>query len=66
MANSKITTMFVGIFWLAGYYWKFIKDFRLIAAPLTKLLKKEGFKWSLDADLAFQTLKQALSSAPVL
>jgi hypothetical protein len=66
MANSKITTRYAGIFWLAGYSWKFIKDFRLIAAPLTKLLKKEGLKWSLDADLAFQTLNQALSSAPVL
>jgi hypothetical protein len=51
---------------LAGYYRKFIKDFGVLGAPLTQLLKKEGFSWSDEANNAFLLLKQALTSAPVL
>jgi hypothetical protein len=55
-----------GFLGLADYYQKFIKEFGLIAAPLTKLLNKEGFQWSPEADSAFQALKWTLSLAPVL
>ncbi|WVZ83728.1 hypothetical protein U9M48_030848 [Paspalum notatum var. saurae] len=51
---------------LAGYYRKFIKDFGLIAAPLTALLRKDAFHWSSKAEAAFIVLKQPLSTAPVL
>ena len=55
-----------GFLGLAGYYRKFIKDFGSIAAPLTRLLRKEAFAWDEAADEAFSSLKRALSSAPVL
>jgi hypothetical protein len=51
---------------LAGYYRKFIKDFGIIAAPLTCLLSKDGFRWCSEAEDAFQVLKHALGQGPVL
>ncbi|XP_025635201.2 uncharacterized protein [Arachis hypogaea] len=51
---------------LASYYRKFICNFATLAAPLTDLLRKEGFVWSPSASDAFVTLKEALTHAPVL
>jgi len=51
---------------LAGYYRQFIRDYALIAKPLTQLLKKGEFCWGPEAKLAFQHITQALISAPVL
>jgi hypothetical protein len=52
---------------LAGYYRRFIPDFSRIAKPMTKLLKKGvKFAWSEACEKAFHTLRQHLTSAPVL
>ena len=58
---------------LMGHYWLFIKGFTWIAQPLTKHLAREGAsrktEWvslSEDALGAFQALKQACMSAPIL
>ena len=51
----------------AGFYRRFIKDFSKIAKPLCKVLAKDAVFEFDDACLdAFETLKRALVSAPVL
>ena len=51
---------------LAQFYRRFVKGFSSLAAPLTDLLKATTFEWSAPADRAFQQIKLALTSAPVL
>ena len=52
---------------LCNYYRRFVQDFSHIAAPLTKLLRKDTkFQWSNEAQTAFEELKQKLTSDPVL
>lgn len=52
---------------LTGYYRKFIEFYAIICQPLTALLKKGvQFIWTQAAETAFQVLKQALITAPVL
>ena len=52
---------------LAGYYRRFIEGFSSIAAPLTKLTRKdENFEWSDQCEQSFQQLKKRLTEAPIL
>ncbi|XP_011027642.1 PREDICTED: transposon Ty3-G Gag-Pol polyprotein [Populus euphratica] len=55
-----------GFLGLAGYYRKLISGFGNMAAPLTHCLGKEGFRWGINESTAFNKLKQALTSPPVL
>jgi hypothetical protein len=55
-----------GFLGLAGYYRKYIRDFDLIAAPLTRLLRRDAFSWDEEATTAFEALQRALTTGPVL
>ena len=44
-----------------------MKGFAAIAKPMTDLTKKDrDFTWSTEEEAAFQKLKEALTSAPIL
>ena len=58
-------TSFIG---LLQFFRRFIKDFSSLATPLTNLTKK-GFgiqKWDETCDKAFEALKKAITTAPIL
>lgn len=50
----------------ANFYRVFIKDYSKIAAPLTRLTCKDKLEWNTAADNAFEALKMAFTSAPIL
>ena len=62
--SAKEVQQFLG---LVNYYRRFIKDFASLAKPLHRLTEKgRVFTWTKESDQAFNTLKQKLTSAPVL
>ncbi|GFS34207.1 retrovirus-related Pol polyprotein from transposon opus [Nephila pilipes] len=52
---------------LRTYYRRFVKGFSLIARQLHRLTEhKRPFVWSEECEVAFTSLKEALTSAPIL
>ncbi|WVZ58484.1 hypothetical protein U9M48_008756 [Paspalum notatum var. saurae] len=63
-SNVKEVRSFLG---MAGYYRRFVKDFSIIAKPLSMLTHKNvKFEWTNDCEFSFRVLKEKLVSAPVL
>ena len=63
-SNKKEVQQFLG---LASYYRRFVQNFATIAKPLHRLTEKTArFAWTDQAQHAFDSLKQSLSSAPIL
>lgn len=62
--SRKQLQQFLGF---ANFYRRFIKDFSIIAAPLTVLTTvKRLFSWTPEAYQAFTELKQRFIKAPIL
>jgi hypothetical protein len=61
--NKKELQTFLGFI---NFYRRFIKDFAKIAHPLHKLTGNHEWKWEDEQQAAFDELKKAITSAPVL
>ena len=51
---------------MCNWYRRHIKNFSLIAAPMTEVLKGKSFKWTQQAGESFDNLKKVMISPPVL
>jgi len=62
--NVKGIQSFLGF---ANIYWCFIRDYSKITTPLSSLTRKEkGWEWSDKQQEAFETLKKATITEPIL
>jgi hypothetical protein len=65
--SPKSATQIRSFLGLAGYYRWFIPNFSKIAKPMTQLLEKDAkFKWGLQCEEVFLTLKKLITTASVL
>ncbi|XP_055589797.1 uncharacterized protein LOC129741979 [Uranotaenia lowii] len=53
---------------MSNYYRRFIADYSKITAPLSELLKTKNktIKWTSEAEVAFQVIKEKLITSPIL
>ena len=67
MPEPKTVRQVRGFIGAIGYYRRFIPAFSRIATPLIALTKKNAhFKWINDCQISFDTLKDQLSTIPLL
>ncbi|XP_053561366.1 uncharacterized protein LOC128652452 [Bombina bombina] len=67
--NPRTKTQVLAFLGTAGYYRQFVPNYSTLAKPLTDLTRKNLSRqvlWSSECEKAFQSLKAALVSAPVL
>ena len=63
--RSKSVSEIHSFLGLDGYYRRFIEDFSRLAAPMTRLIRKEvKFDWDDQCEEAFQELKRRLTTTP--
>jgi len=55
-----------GFLGLTGYYRRFVKHYGLITKPLTSILRLKQFTWTETTQKAFETVKQVMTTTPVL
>lgn len=55
-----------GFLGLTGYYRRFVQNYWNVAAPITQLLKLGAYKWTEEAQEAFEKLKNAMMTLPIL
>jgi hypothetical protein len=64
--TPKTLTELKGFLGICSYYRNFIKGFSQLCAPLTDLTRKGEFKWSIEAQSTFDTMKKVMRTCHVL
>ena len=66
--NPRFATELRSFHGLARFFFKFIKNFNGICAPLTETIRgdRKEFKWTIVAARSFELLKRKVKEQPVL
>jgi hypothetical protein len=65
-ATPTTITQLRGFLGLTGYYRRFVQNYATICRPLHEALKKNNFTWDTAQQTAFNHLKKAMTTPPVL
>lgn len=63
MENKKGVQKFLGFI---NFYRHFVKNFSKIAGPLHELTGNNEWKWTIEQEVTFETLKEKISEEPVI